>query len=59
MSVENTNRFLEAIWNLIQYYESEYDITYAEVLGCLELTKIALAGDCIEFPTDGDGGDAE
>lgn len=48
MSVENTNRFLEAMWKLIQYYEVEYDITYAEILGCLELTKTALAEECID-----------
>lgn len=59
MSVESTNRMMDELWKVISYYEQEYDIAYAEVVGALEIMKASLIQSCFDATEDGEGVDTE
>ncbi len=42
MSTEATNSFIEALQKVVEYHRDEWNLTYSEAIGCLELVKIDL-----------------
>lgn len=39
---DRINRFVKAIEERIDYFRREYDLTYAEAVGCMEIIKYDL-----------------
>jgi hypothetical protein len=39
---ENTEHFIEAVQERIDYFRKEYHLTYAEAIGALEIIKMSL-----------------
>lgn len=52
---ERIERFVESIDERISYFRKEYELTYAEAIGCLELIKFDLM---MEAKGDGESPDA-
>lgn len=42
MSVRAVKHFTDEVFRVIQRMRSEYDMTYAELVGCLELIKAGI-----------------
>ncbi len=56
MSEETTDRFQGEIEKVVDYFRHEYDISYAETVGVLEVVKIGLVVE-LAVPDDEDEDD--
>ena len=45
MTIESQEKFSNALDDIITYYANEFDITFAEVVGCLMMTAMDLSAD--------------
>lgn len=52
MSVEDQAKFTEALQKLIDYYCSEFHLTYGEIISSLEVEKTCLIIDLYKKETD-------
>ena len=55
MMVQACNNFIVELGNLVDYFRKEYNLTYAEAIGCLDIIKHRLLVECED--TDDDDGD--
>ena len=46
MTVSATNKFQVELWNIVEYFRREFDLTYAEVIGVLEMIKLDIHDEC-------------
>lgn len=53
---DRITRFVEAIEERIDYFRKEYEMTYAEAVGCLEIIKFDLLSEMKD--QDDDSSDA-
>ena len=48
MSAETTEKFISDIRSRIDYFRDEFNITYAEAIGSLDILKYELLDECME-----------
>ena len=51
---ESTTRLVAKLADAIDYFRMEYDMTYAEVIGSLELLKADIIREAFETPQGGE-----
>lgn len=54
MSNEGVDSLSEALARAITYHRDEWDLTYAEAIGCLEFCKLALWEEASDTSDDED-----
>ena len=53
MSNSRIEAFISELDLKIEYFRQEFELTYAEAIGCLELVKHRLLRELFEDPEDG------
>lgn len=59
MAGKAAEHFCEELDKLIERFRQEYDMSYAEAVGCLELTKADLVRECQESYEEDDSDDPD
>ena len=60
MTIEAQGRFTKGMDDLIEYFAREFDMTYAEMIGCLQMKVFDLCYQCpSEEGDEEDGNDFE
>lgn len=47
MTTEATDAFCERLMEIVQYFRTEWDLTYAECIGCLQIMIVQLANESL------------
>jgi len=56
MTIESQRRFAKGVDDLTEYYAREFDMTYAEMIGCLHMKILDLYNECL-YIREGDEDD--
>lgn len=60
MSIESMRKFGDAIRDLLDYYASEFNLTYAEAIGVLQMTIMDVHAESMQtLEEDGNGESVE
>ena len=59
MSVQDQQKFMEALQKLVDYYSSEFHLTYGEIISSLEIEKTCLIIDLYKKELNGELDDEE
>lgn len=59
MAGNASKHFCAELDSLIERFRHEYDMSYAEAIGCLELIKADLVEECRDVGDDDEGGDPD
>jgi hypothetical protein len=46
---EQENQLVQALHATINRFRAEYDLNYAQTIGCIELVKLDIYGECREI----------
>ena len=57
MSAESTSKFIGEIRGRVEYFRDEFDITYAEAVGVLDIVKHELLAEVLDEDSGDQGGE--